>query len=84
MKVLIFSILLISSYVLADEDKKSNVVYKYKQYEKFDFEELQVEGDASNTWDLSVFSRYERKFKNQLPYKKNFKRELIKSVERIK
>ena len=64
--------------------KKGKVNYEYKKYEKFDFEDLSIEGSAGAPGDLSITPRYQQLYKNRLPYRKNFNAEIIKSVERIK
>jgi len=60
------------------------IIYKYKKYQKFDFEDLVIEGETGSPGDLSIIPRYQRKFKNRLPYRKNFNAEIRKSVERIR
>ena len=60
------------------------IIYKYKKYEKFDFEDMVIEGEIGAPGDLSITPRYQRKFKNRLPYRKNFNAEIRKAVERIR
>lgn len=60
------------------------IIYKYKKYQKFDFEDLVIEGETGSPGDLSIIPRYQRKFKNRLPYRKNFNAEIRKSVERVR
>lgn len=85
MKKIIALILLLSwSLVLATEVAQEKVIYKYKQYEKFDFEDLVIEGETGSPGDLSILSRHQRKFKNRLPYRKNFNAEIRKAVERVR
>ena len=62
---------------------EQKIIYKYKQYEKFDFEDLVVEGETGSPGDLSIIPRYQRKIKNKLPYKRNFIPEMKKGIERI-
>ncbi|PIK14605.1 hypothetical protein [Halobacteriovorax sp. JY17] len=85
MKVLapLFILLMAFTSVKAQERKK-NVVYRYKQYEKFDFEDLVIEGETGGPGDLSIAPRYQKKFKNKLPYRKNFNAEIRKGVERVR
>ncbi len=85
MKVLapLFILLMAFTSVKAQEGKK-NVVYRYKQYEKFDFEDLVIEGETGGPGDLSIAPRYQKKFKNKLPYRKNFNAEIRKGVERVR
>ena len=64
-------------------NKKENIVYKYKKYEKFNLEEISVDGETGVPGDISIINRFKRKFDNKLPYRKNFRPELILSIERI-
>ncbi|ATH06624.1 hypothetical protein BIY24_01335 [Halobacteriovorax marinus] len=85
MKILapLFILLMAFTSVKAQESNKK-VVYRYKKYEKFDFEDLVIEGETGNPGDLSIAPRYQRKFKNKLPYRKNFNAEIRKGVERVR
>ena len=85
MKVLapLFILLMAFTSVKAQESKK-NIVYRYKKYEKFDFEDLVIEGETGGPGDLSIAPRYQKKFKNKLPYRKNFNAEIRKGVERVR
>lgn len=60
------------------------VIYTYKQYEKFDFDDLNIEGDTGNPGDLSITPGYERSYKNRLPYRKSFTVEIKKGIERVR
>lgn len=85
MKFLVLLSVLFSSSVIAQNTKASpKVIYKYKKYEKFDFEDLVIEGETGSPGDLSIAPRYQRKFKNVLPYRKNFHAEIRKGMERIR
>lgn len=81
-KFFIIATLFVTGYVMAKE--KENVVYEYKKYEKFDFEEMVIEGEVASPGDLSVDLRYQRQFKNKLPYRKNFNAEIRKGIERVR
>lgn len=63
---------------------EQKVIYKYKEYEKFDFEDLVIEGETGNPGDLSIAPRYQRRFENKLPYRKNFNAEIRKGIERVR
>lgn len=63
---------------------KEKIIYKYKKYQKFDFEDLVIEGETGGPGDLSIAPRFQRKFKNRLPYRKNFNAEIRKGAERIR
>lgn len=91
MKYFYLIIVLFSLNVFAEEehpavqgntDKK--VIYKYKQYEKFDFDDMSVEGEDGAPGDLSINPRFQKEFKNELPYRKNFNPEMIKALDTIK
>ena len=43
MKILIFTLCTFLSFSLIASEKKK-VIYKYKKYEKFDFEKMSIEG----------------------------------------
>ncbi|MEE2670881.1 MAG: hypothetical protein VYA54_04190 [Bdellovibrionota bacterium] len=63
--------------------KKKRVNYKYKKYERFDFDALDVEGERSSPGDLSIETRFKSKFKNKIPERKNFDRQMKKAVDSI-
>lgn len=65
-------------------DDKNKIKYKYKKYQKFDFEDMVIEGETGSPGDLSIVPRYQTKFKNRLPYRKNFNAEIRKGIERIR
>ena len=80
------SFLVFSSPVIAQEKGKrqERVIYKYKKYQKFDFEDLVIEGETGAPSDLSISPRFKRVYKNPLPYRKNFNDEIRKSIERVR
>lgn len=82
MKILIIVALVLSS-TLALAQKKT-VRYEYKKYEKFDFDEIGVEGEAGSPGDLSITPRTRNEFRNRLPERANFNREMKKAVEVIR
>lgn len=68
--------------MLYGQEKK--IIYKYKKYEKFDFDELSVEGEGGSPGDLSITPRFQKQFKNKLPSKPTFSTEIRKSIERVR
>lgn len=60
------------------------IVYTYKQYEKFDFDDLNIEGDTGAPNDLSISPGLEKRFTNRLPYRKSFTVEIKKGIERVR
>ena len=81
--IIIGSLLLHHTALGQKKGKKENIVYKYKKYEKFNLEEISVDGETGVPGDISIINRFKRKFDNKLPYRKNFRPELILSIERI-
>lgn len=63
--------------------QKKKVNYKYKKYEKFDFEALDIAGDKSSPGDLSISNRFQNKFKNKIPNKPNFIPEMKASMDAV-
>jgi len=72
-------LLLIVSFTLGAQEKK----YKYKKYEKFDFNAFSVQGDSSSPGDISVNPRFRVKFNNKLPEKKSFDKEALDALDMI-
>ena len=82
MKLTITILLMTFSFsVLAEKEK---IIYQYKKYQKFDFENLEIEGESGGPGDLSIDRRFQYQFKNKLPYRKNFNPEIRKSIERVR
>lgn len=80
MRILLVLIFVFSAN-LAFAKKKVN--YKYKKYERFDFDALDVEGARSTPGDLSIGQRLKRKYKNKLPERKNFNGEMKRAIDTI-
>jgi hypothetical protein len=77
MKFIVLFIVLMS--VTSFAQKK--VVYKYKKYEKFNFDDLSLQGEKGSPGDLSVNQRLQRKFKNRLYERRDFDREIRQSID---
>lgn len=84
MKTFIILSLLISSFGIHAETKKAQVRYEYKKFEKFDFDEIGVEGESGSPGDLSISPRVRTEFKNRLPERQDFNKEMRKSIEGIR
>lgn len=85
MRFLFFVLLImVSLSALANKKRGQKIVYKYKKYEKFNLEDISVDGETGVPGDISLINRYQRKFKNKLPYRKNFRPEIVFGVERLK
>ena len=76
-----FSLTIFSLSAYAQE---KNIRYEYKKFEKFDFEEIGVEGEAGSPGDISISPRLRKEFQNKLPERNNFNKEMKKAVEAIR
>lgn len=74
--------ILVAGSAFAQE--KGKVRYEYKKFEKFDFDEIGVEGEAGSPGDISISPRLRKEFKNKLPERQNFNKEMKKAVEGIR
>ena len=79
-------LILFLGFVFSDSyaQRKGKVVYKYKKYQRFDFDDLLVEGDTESPGDISISSRFQKKFRNKLPYRRNFNPEMVRSIESVR
>ncbi len=84
MKIFLAIMILLSFSAFAQGKKAKSVRYEYKKYEKFDFDEIGVEGEAGSPGDLSITPRARTEFRNKLPERMNFNREMKKAVEVIR
>ena len=63
--------------------KKSKVKYEYKRYERFDFDALDVQGSKSAPGELSIPTRLKSKYKNKLPERRHFNREMKRAIDTV-
>jgi hypothetical protein len=82
MKILI--LLIVMTLPAFAQDKGKTIRYEYKKFEKFDFDEIGVEGEAGSPGDLSITPRARNEFRNKLPERTNFNKEMKKAVEVIR
>jgi hypothetical protein len=82
MKIIICVFVFFSISAFAQE--KKNVRYEYKKFEKFDFDEIGVEGEAGAPGDISISPRLRNEFKNKLPERINFNKEMKKAIDIIR
>lgn len=83
MKYLIAVLLVVSSFSLHAQ-KKKKIIYKYKQFEKFDFQEIGVEGESGSPGDLSVSPNPRKDYGNRLPERRQFNKEIRKAASGIR
>ncbi len=84
MKIIWITVSLFMFVLIAYGASESKVIYKYRQYEKFDLDEMSLEGETGSPGDLSIIPRFQKKFKNKLPYRTNFNQQIRKSIESIR
>ena len=78
MKVLVALLaLMFSPHALAEK----KVVYKYKEYEKFDLGDLEIKGSIVAPGDLSVKERSRKTFERNLLNKKNFDANILEDIK---
>lgn len=82
MRILALILVLFSFSSFAQKNEK--IIYKYKKFEKFDFEDIVIEGETGAPESISISPRFIKTFKNKLPYRKNFNAEIRKGIERIR
>lgn len=80
MRIILIILVTISFSALAQK----KVVFKYKKYQYFDFEDLNVEGSLKSPGDLSVRNLKSRVHRNKLPERKNFNKEMSLAVDGIR
>lgn len=78
MKLLVLIALLLAP---ASALAKKKVVYKYKEYEKFDLGDLEIKGSIVAPGDLSVKERRRKIFERRLMNRKNFDEKIIQDIK---
>jgi hypothetical protein len=81
MRSILFILLSLFSFQSISKDK---VVYKYKQYEKFDLGDLEIKGSIIAPGDLSVKERRRKIFKRKLFERKDFDSFIKKDIKFIR
>jgi hypothetical protein len=81
--LMVLSVVL-SGYAYSQSNEKKKVIYEYKKFEKFDFEEIGVEGQSGAPGDLSVAPTPKKDYANRLPERKDFLKEMRKSASGIR
>ena len=81
MKIIILVTMMFS---LNSFGQNANIKYEYKKFEKFDFDEIGVEGEAGSPGDLSISPRLRKEMKNRIPERTNFNKEMKKAIDAIR
>ncbi len=64
--------------------KAPKVIYKYRQYEKFDLGSMEIKGSIVAPGDLSVKERSRRTFSRDLYDRDNFNTEVIEDIRNLR
>ena len=76
---LIFALTALALANAALAEKK--IIYKYKEYEKFDLGDLEIKGSIVAPGDLSVKERRRKTFERNLLNKKDFDEKIIQDIK---
>lgn len=79
-----FILILLLTGTTVAQDKNKNVNYEYKKFERFDFEEIGVEGESGAPGDLSIAPAPRKNYGNRLPERKSFNKEVRRSASGIR
>lgn len=60
---------------------KEKIIYKYKQYEKFDLGDMEIKGELIAPGDLTVKERSNRFINRKLYKRKEYSKELIYDIK---
>jgi|TARA_Y100000768_G_scaffold311292_1_gene245821 hypothetical protein len=61
--------------------QKKKVIYKYKEYEKFDLGDLEIKGSIIAPGDISVKERRRKVFERELLKRDNFDKKIIEEIK---
>lgn len=75
----ILIVLILFSSTLIAQDKK--VIYKYKEYEKFDLGDLEIKGSVIAPGDISVKERRRKVFERDLLKRDDFDKKIIEEIK---
>lgn len=82
------TMLLISLFILSNnafsEKGQQKIIYKYKQYEKFDLGDMEIKGSIIAPGDLSIKERRRKVFKRDLMDKSNFDQLIIQDIKYLR
>lgn len=78
-KFYFLSFLIFFSFSVFGQKKK--VVYKYKEYEKFDLGDLEIKGSIIAPGDISVKERRRKVFERDLLHRDNFDKKIIDEIK---
>lgn len=81
--LLVIFLTTLMAMLFAETTKKAPII-KYKEYEEFNLDEMSLEGESGSPGDISIIPRFQKQFKNELPYRLNFIGEIKRAVETVR
>ncbi len=78
-KLLLLLACLSCTFPLMAQDKK--IIYKYKEYEKFDLGDLEIKGSVIAPGDISVKERRRKVFERNLLNRDDFDKKIIDEIK---
>lgn len=78
-RMIILLIALCCTFSTLAQDKK--IIYKYKEYEKFDLGDLEIKGSIIAPGDISVKERRRKVFERELLHKDDFDEKIIEEIK---
>lgn len=78
---IIFVFITIYFLSLSNSMAKEKIIYKYKEYEKFDLGDLEIKGSIIAPGDLSVKERRRKIFERELFNRDNFDKKMIQEIK---
>jgi hypothetical protein len=78
-KIIILIIALSCTFSTWAQTKK--VIYKYKEYEKFDLGDLEIKGSVIAPGDISVKERRRKVFERDLLHRDDFDKKIIDEIK---
>lgn len=78
-KIIVSFVILFNSSLSFAQEKK--VIYKFKEYEKFDLGDLEIKGSIIAPGDISVKERRRKVFERDLMKKNDFDSKILKEIK---
>ncbi len=80
-RLLLVALLLGTSFMAAEEMDEEGRVIKYRKTTVIDFEDVMLEGQIKKPTGSFLMDRTKKKFASLIQMKKDFNKELVKSVD---
>lgn len=83
-KITLITILLLSAFLFGQDIDDQGRTVKYRKKTVIDFEDVMLEGQIKKPSGSFLMDRSKRSFNSLIRLKKNFNKELVKSVDLLK